>query len=193
MRYAFTESSLRPMGSLILVKLFTFLYGDSQIEVQLNGDAMAGIARKASSGSKVTREVSGSRTISASVVRAVAVRLEKFVKRTHWHQSRVIANALDLYTEIPPLTHQRMLELEDQLGEAHVRDVVAAAIERAVDHLEWSTVAQTTAHELEGRLPAHVTETQLVEYTRDAIADSRARRVRARLPDAAPRSPRAAD
>lgn len=144
---------------------------------------MARIAQQPSSAKSSTaksaiQETHGSTTISGSVRRSVAMRLGQFLKRTRWQQSRVLSDALCLYVEIPPVTLQRMHELEDSLGEVPVREAVIAAVERAVDRLEWSVTAQATAQELAGRLPANITEPQLVAAANDAIAASRAARRR---------------
>jgi hypothetical protein len=126
------------------------------------------------------RRAGGSTTISASVATAVAKRLEAFVGRTHWNQSRVVANALELYTELPPVALQRMTELGDRLGEERLREAVAHAIERVIDRLEWEVVAADTARELEGRLPPDLSEEELVRGARTAIAASRTARRAAR-------------
>lgn len=146
---------------------------------------MARSAQKTSSVKQATQQEGRSQTISGSVERSVALRLGRFLKRTHWQQSRVISDALCLYTEIPPVTLQRMRELEDRLGETQTREVVAAAIESAVDHLEWGILAQATAQELDGRFPEDITEPQLVTHANDAIAASRAARRHVGPPGAA--------
>lgn len=122
------------------------------------------------------RAAGGSTTISASVAAPLAERLEAFVRRTQWQQSRVVANALELYMELQPVALQRMTELGDRLGEARLRKAVAHAIERAIDRLEWNVVADDTARELAGGLPAEMSEEELVRHTEAAIVASRTAR-----------------
>lgn len=132
------------------------------------------------------REAGASATLSGSVARPVVVQLKKFLGRTHWQQSRVMTDALSLYTGISPIALQRMRELEATLGEVPVRAAITTAIERAIDHLDWEIVAQETARALAGRLPADVTEADLVAYTDEAVAASRADRRRRARQAAAP-------
>lgn len=139
---------------------------------------MAQAHGKAAAPAKQGRAVGGSTTISASVASSLARRLEAFVQRTCWPQSRIIGRALDLYMELPPVALQRMTELGHRIGEDRLREAVAQAVEHAVDQLEWDAVAEDTARELAGRLSAEPNEEELVRHTEEAIAASRAARRR---------------
>lgn len=133
--------------------------------------------------SKRPRPPGGTTTISASVATPLAERLDAFVRRTHWQQSRIIANALDLYTQLSPVALQRMAELGDRLGEERLREAVAHAIEQVIDRLEWNAVAEETALELKGRLSVQLSEEELVRHAEQAIAASRAVRRARREPE----------
>lgn len=125
---------------------------------------------------KRERRTGGFTTVSASVAVPVAERPEAFVRRTNWPQSRVISSPLELYTELSPVALQRMTELGVRLGDERVRDAVAQAVDQVIDHLEWEVVPDDTARELDGRLPAAMSEEELVRQAQNAIAASRAAR-----------------
>jgi hypothetical protein len=116
------------------------------------------------------------KTISVSLPTPLANHTSEVARHTYWAQSRVVSNALTLYTGLPVSTVQRMAELEERLGAAHFKEALVHAIEREIDRLEWDATAEETSRELEGRLPASLSEEELVAQARSAIAASRAAR-----------------
>ncbi len=118
----------------------------------------------------------GSVTISASLGAAEATALDNTMKRTQWHRSRVVANALDLYSGFEPETLHQLAALQERLGSERVREAVIESVARALDRLEWDALAEATAIELRGQLPEELTEKRLVQYAQVAIGASRAER-----------------
>ena len=114
-------------------------------------------ARRSPAEQEVTRrparEGAGSKTVSVSLPVPLAARTAQAARRTRSPVSHVVASALELYTALPPATLRRVTDLQARLGRARFADALSAAVDHAIEQLEWDAAADDMSLDLAARLP----------------------------------------